>query len=244
MAKWTVALFGHWKPRYALKDKQTHLYVWQGKESPDYDVETDMYIVGALDFNGEDVYLYNIKGWEKRPEPGDIVAFKPDGQDWSENEKKGFLMVTVDGLNEAQMNALCETYFDLDSYELYDPLSLDDWYSMMYLKAEAKPNPQQAIALLNENKTEWYADYIEATKDRCRFPKLRIKSRRFHMTMNDLKALGVDEVKMLDKDLIYTPELSDIIKTQCYDKKNDRYVLTDDDLEEIQSLTDEELKVP
>jgi hypothetical protein len=200
MAKWTVALFGHWKPK---------------------------------DF-----------GWEKRPEPGDIVAFKSSGQDWTDTEKKEFLMVTIDGPEQSQMNALCETYFDLNSYELYDPLSFDDWYSMMYLKAETSADPQKAIALLDQNKTEWYAEYIKGAKERCRWPKLRYRSRRFHVPLNDLKILGVDEAKMLNRDLIYEPVLADIIKTQCYDKKNARYVLLTDELNELQPLTDGELNIP
>lgn len=230
MAKWTVALFGHWKPNYYLRDKITGLDVSRSVDEP-------------VGWNTEKLNLVVVDN-SKKAQPGDIVSFKAYGRDWVGNAKKEFLIITIDGPEQSQMTALCETYFDLDSYEIYDPLSFDDWYSMMYLKAEATADPQKAIALLEANKIDWYARYIEGAKERCRLPKLRTRSRRFHIPLSDLISLGVDGTKMLNRDLIYEPVLADIVKTQVYDKKNDRYVLIGDGLNEIQPLTDGELKTP
>lgn len=192
MAKWTVALFGHLKPK--------------------------------------------VFGWEKRAAPGDIVTFKLFGIDWTNLEKAEFLIVTIDGPTRSQMRALCETYFDLNSYKIYNPMDFNSWYAMMAVKVD--------LDLLEENKLQWYDEYIATTKDKCRFPKLRYQCRRFNISISDLKALGVDDVKMLDKTLLYSPVLRDIVKTECYDKLNNRYVLLSDILNEIQPLSDEDLKVP
>ncbi len=49
---------------------------------------------------------------EFRAQFGDIIAFKPEGHQWSEKERKLFLIVQVDGPTASQMAALAEPYYD------------------------------------------------------------------------------------------------------------------------------------
>ena len=62
-------------------------------------------------------------GWEKRAVPGDIIAFKPIEHEsrWTPTERKEFLIVTIDGVSRDQMEALCEEYWDLNTWKEYDP---------------------------------------------------------------------------------------------------------------------------
>jgi hypothetical protein len=61
-------------------------------------------------------------------------------------------------------------------------------------------------------------------------PKNHIKKRRFNITLPALENMGVDIEKMLDKELIYNPELRVIEKTEMFDKLNNRNILESDGL--------------
>lgn len=103
MAKWSVALFGHDKPRFYLQDKVT------GKTEERHVIDPD--IVG---YDTDKYKKHVVTGWEKRAVPGDIIAFKPykAGKLWSDLEEAHFLIVDIDGPTESQMVALCELYYD------------------------------------------------------------------------------------------------------------------------------------
>lgn len=187
-------------------------------------------------FDDKKYFVYSVVGWEKRAEPSDIITFKGYGNDWTDTEKKQFLIVTLDNLEKRQVEVMCEPLWDTDSYEEYNPQTFVDWYGQMYIKAEASINKNVALALLEENKVVWYNDYIKNEQERCAYPQSTLKKRRFHIPINDLKSLGVDESEMLCPDCKYVPQIRDIQKLECFDKLNSRYVLGSDGLNPIKPL--------
>jgi hypothetical protein len=205
-----------------------------------------------IGFNAEKLFIYNVTGWEKRAEPSDIIAFKgyrmqkgivgyskfhKYGKDvWTEKERKEFLIVTLDGLDNIQIEGICEPLWDTDSYEIYNPLSFQDWETMMIQKINQKPNATQALYVFNLKKDEWYQEYIEAEKEASAYPTKHLKKRRFHIPVNDLKILGVNEEKMLDKGMEYVPDVRDIQKVEGFDKLNNRYVFESDKLNLIKPI--------
>jgi len=250
MAKWSVALFGHHKPRYELRARnwsdhipimgygyhgEPYYYladsfteVGRGYNGTGYhDMTPDIKKAGTVKiqrtvsrhmelpvgFDEETYWIYNVDGWEKRAEPGDVIAYKgyrsqkgivgyskfhEYGRDtWTEKDRKEFLIVTLDNLEYAQMPALCEPMWDLDSYKI---------------PAEYPEEPEEL------------------------YPTKHLKKRRYHIPMNDLKQLGVDEARMTDKQVEYMPELRDIQKVESYDKLNERYILEADELHLIQPV--------
>jgi len=250
MAKWSVALFGHHKPRYELREREWSDYIpivsrgYHGE--PHYYLADSFTELGAgyggtgyhalttdigkagtvrmqktisrhvelpIGFDEETCWIYNVIGWEQRAEPGDIIAYKAYrsqkgivgysklheyGRDtWTEKERKEFLIVTLDNLEEIQMPAICEPVWDTDSYDIPEEY------------------PEEPIEL---------------------YPTKHLKKRRFHLPINDLKQIVVDEAKMLDKQVEYMPELRDIQKVESYDKLNERYIIEADELRQIQPI--------
>jgi len=115
MAKWSVAIRAIDTPRYYLRRTEDGRTVSWHQEEP-------------RDFDEKLFFVHECIGWEKRLEFGDIVAFKPYemtgrmphysarhrwGHDvWTEQERKTYTIVTLDGLELEQMFALCEAYYD------------------------------------------------------------------------------------------------------------------------------------
>ena len=129
--------------------------------------------------------------------PGASLYCRYGKDSWTETEKKLFLIITLDNLEESQANALCESLWDTDSYKI---------------STEFPKEPEEL------------------------YPTIHLKKRRFHIPMNDLKSLGVDEGEMLCPNCIYVPEIRDIQKLECFDKLNSRYVLGTDGLNTISPI--------
>jgi len=186
MATWTVALFGHNKPR--------------------------------------DI------GWEKRAMPGDVIAYKPIDQEdrWTPTERAEFLIVTIDGPSQAQMEALCEPFWDTSSYHPYEPLSYDD-FVLSFVDSRII------------DKSSAYAKYLEMMLENSRLPTTYLKKRRFNIPLETLKSAGVDEVKMLDRELLYSPKLPTLPYTESFDKMKSRNVQVSDGLNLIKARTNEEI---
>lgn len=228
--KFSVALFGHEKPRYYLRSRKTGEIIHQLVEDPgDFSKDTEYYV-------------YECQGWERRAAPGDIIAVRPLGQQFSAIERKAFLIVELDGIELNQIGGVEEPEWDLTSYELYKPLSLNDWYALMWSKADIAVNREKALKLLDENKEKWYAEYLVGLKERCRYPREHLKKRRFGVQQNDLETLGVDLELMLDPQVTYSPNIT-VEKDACFDKLNTTYVRPEATLQPIKPLADTELKV-
>jgi len=205
MDKWTVSLFGHYKP-YA-------------------------------------------EGCERRAQPGDMIAFKPFEREdtWTPTERKEFLIVTMEGPTKSQMDALCEVYWDLDSYNKYSPYSMDDFVKALVIKIQNKPTAKDPAVLdrmlkdLEGEKEELYGRYIAGCKERCMLPTQHFKKRRFSVPLSTLEVKGIDMSRMLNKDAIYSPVVF-IDKLENFDKLRSRTVLETDGLNLISPLTDAEIE--
>jgi hypothetical protein len=213
MAKWTVALFGHFK------------------EIP-LEVDDPVEYAAAI----------------KRAQPGDVIAFKPwdERNKWTPNERAEFLIVTIDGLTEEQMNGLVEQEWDLTSYEkmktqvTYEAEIADIIDNM-------DPGPEKAA------KMQWWTGLSQAEKDAayliwrthqfeaCRFPKTHSNKRRFIIDPVDLAAKGVDIDRMVDRSDQYDPQ-PEFVASDIYDRVNARKVnLGIDNLNRIEPRTDAEI---
>lgn len=106
MALWSAALFGHYKPRYYLRDRRSGLILSAHVAEP------------AAVWNPAEVFLHPVDGWEYRAEPGDIIAVRPheERDRWTDLERKQFLIVTLDDFEEANLGGLVEPRWDTDSY--------------------------------------------------------------------------------------------------------------------------------
>lgn len=230
--KWTAALFGHKKPDWYALSVKTGELVAKFITKPDAKFEAD----------NPDVVL---KGQDnsRRAKPGDIIAVRPLGHRWTPTEKKEFLIVEIDGLEENQLQGVVEPYWDtVNGYKVYEPLSYNDWYAIQVVKAEKKFDTLRAAMLLEENKERWYQEYLYWEKEKCRFPVSHLYKRRHSLKLTDLETCGVDIEAMTDKDISYVPEIAPIEKEACYDKLNADYVATSAGLSVIKPLTDAELK--
>jgi len=210
--KWSVALFGHNKWRYELREnKLTTVKLsmginYQGIEQfreEQVHLTVSRHVDEPTDYDTEKYFVYACTGCEKREIPGDVIAFKPyeHRNKWTPTERKQFLIVTIDGLTRAQMEALCEPYYDL--------------VDVGYKETE-------------DGKTEVLLGIL--------------KERRFNIPVDDLKVLDVASSKMLDKEQLYVPSIRDISKLDYYDKKNNRYVIEADGLNLIQPIFIEDKK--
>lgn len=195
MAKWSVALFGHYKPRFYLRERKSGILVTDFVEKPE-----EAY------WDEEKYYVYDVQGWERRAEPGDIIDVKPfkDHKVWSEVERKQFLIVTLDDFEPEQLAGVMEPYWDITSY----PVIPDEYIQELINKGE-----------------------VDVVK-----PSNVHKKRRFNISLQDLEAMGVDKEKMLDKRVLYSPELDIIKKTDCNDKMKERKVVSSDGLRLIEPV--------
>lgn len=168
------------------------------------------------------VALFNNDAPGKRMKRGDVVTCKPFNHPWTDGERTSFIIITVDGITEAQGEVLSEEHWDLESYRKYEPLSIEGWYVLMWDKTLAKANPKKAQSLLDANKDAWYQDYLKAMQERSAYPRDYLSKRRFCVQEQDVS--------------------STILHTSCFDKKNSRHVLESDGLNPIKPLTLEEIE--
>lgn len=105
MALWSAALFGHYKPRYYLRDKLTGLIRSAHVELPPI-------------FDASKQFLHLCDGWKRRAEPGDIIAVRPYAEHdrWTDTERKQFLIVTLDDFDLTQLAGIVEPNWDTESY--------------------------------------------------------------------------------------------------------------------------------
>ena len=106
--KFSVALFGHYKPRYAIRQNETGQVVAESYEQPG--TSANKWVIGGQEYSQSTHFLYEYPGWEFREAPGDIIAYKPwsEGVDWTENEKKRYLIVVIDGIDADEMYVLTQ----------------------------------------------------------------------------------------------------------------------------------------
>ncbi len=233
MAKWDVALYGHYKPNYYLRAKSDGLIVETHVEMPtDYD--SDIFLV------------YEVQGNERRNVPGDVVSCKPYGKGYTELERKQFLCIVVDGPDRAQMIALCEEEWDLGTYREYNPLTFDEWYIVQVAKMQLLPvdRAEKGYAKLEANKTLWYEQDAKMVEESSVFPTAHWKKRRFQITLDELVSLGVDTAKMLDPELLYVPDGLEVDPTTCQDKLRQKAVQPDATLKTIDPRTKAEIESP
>lgn len=187
----------------------------------------------------------------KRYAPGDLVAFKPwDGTvQWTPLERSEFLIVDIDNLEEVNIAALCETYYDLNTYPEFTPLSRGSWRSNLIqmwnnlTQAEKDLKLAWWNSLTQAQQDAIYDEYLQAYRDSCRFPTGHIKRRRFTLQLSDLQSLGVDTDRMLNRNELYDPRPL-ITKLDAFDRKNNRKVLSGDGLNMLAPLTDFDLPEP
>ena len=246
MPDWTIALFGHWKYNWVLFETEHNISVARFVDEPEWDSENKGWIVDHQ-FMPSSVYdLRQMTGNEKREVPGDIVAFKQSGQDWTELEKRHFLIVDFSGPETPEeMLALSEIEWDLDSYRPYEPMDHSGWYEMVYTKFNARPEPARtkSIQYLTANSGQMYDDYVALCQNRSETPLSPWRKRRFRFLLADLESKGVDVDRMLDKSEIYVPKVNLTI-SDSYDKLRDRYALETDGLNRIKPRTLEEMENP
>ena len=159
----------------------------------------------------------------KRAKPGDVVTFKPykaGETQWTPTEYKQFLIVAIDGVTKAQMEALCEQEYDMDSYPEYSPMDI--------------------LAANNEGIGD-YNNYLKHVQEESKLPKASKNKRRFNVTPADLVTKGVVIERMLDTKDEYKPN-PEVLYTDITDTLNKRKVTPTDGLNMIKPLTDEELE--
>jgi len=232
--KWSVALFGHYKPKYYLVEKSTGNIL-------------NNYLLDPPKINVDKYFLYEVKGNEKRCFPGDIVAWKPfsDEHKWTEKERQEFLIITIDGPTKEQIVALTEPYWDIASYKEYAPYRTIDAFVVAKTTIIEKRDCDKSFEIdkLVQNKERLYSEHLISMKERSRFPQEILKKRRMGLSFDVLVDMGVDLPAMLDKEVTYSPTLPAIPVTFCNDKLTERQVVTEDRLRTIQPLSDSELEL-
>lgn len=217
--KYSVALFGHYKHRYEIREtKQTKVVMSQGynvygieqieekmvnkivaklHDPPNYKLDPDRY------------FLYEVNGLEKRAVPGDIIAYKPfdKAHTWTPTERTEFFIVTIDTEREV-LDGWFESYWDINSYYPYNPLGFDDWVKdVEEMIKEARDIEKAKKAWLSCDRDKEYADYIKSMKKACMYPMEYVKKRRMNYNPQVLdEEYGVDVGKMLNKLIIYDPQ--------------------------------------
>lgn len=239
--KYSIALFGHWKHRYEIREKQAKRIVipkginflgieeFEEKEvnkvvarlssPPDYDLNPDKY------------FLYEVTGLEKRCVPGDIVAFKPYEQrdKWTPTERTEFLIVTIE-TDRKMMEGLFEPQWDVDTYFPYNPLSFEDWIKNTEELLKQARNKALAFRKWNETDREKeYQDYLDNCEHASMYPRGTIKKRRMTVPLESLKEKDVDVGRMLDTNTLYDPQ-PDIDLYVTNDKLKERSVVESDGL--------------
>lgn len=249
--KWSVALFGHYKPEYHIVEIGEFTQIVDGRtivhttrpvafvlkdEFVEYE---NHYRSGDFIYSKENHVLKAVGGNEFRARPGDIIAYKPQNI-WSENERREFLIVTIDGLSEGQMEALCEAYFDPASYDAFNPDTIEEYLRKVKAKMLLHPgvtpnNIELRFAMMDHE--ELYKRYIRGKLERCAFPMRKHRKRRFNIPLSILESKGVDTTIMLNRGVAYSPDVI-INRYDCYDEMKGRFVDVSDNLRPIQPRTE------
>lgn len=201
---YSVALFGHHKYNYEIREKllslvelpigtnyagvQLYQEVWVNKV-------VGRYVEYPENYDPDLHIIYERTGNNARAIPGDIIAIRPVGHKWTAIEKKEFLIVQLD-LQPEHLMGIVEPVWDLTSYP---ELPADFW-------------------------DKYEGDVLSTT------PARHLKKRRFNVSESTLESLGVDLDDMKNKDLEYVPEIRAIDRTEGHDKLKDRLILETDGL--------------
>lgn len=135
---WSVAIFGHYKPRYELRETGSGKVVGFFVERPfDFDV---------LKYT---VYEYDKDACDRRAVPGDIIAYRPlsDADKWTPHERKRFLIVTLENVEREQFGAICEPYIDTSSI-IYPKEYPDERIELLYARHHKKRRMQVPLEIL------------------------------------------------------------------------------------------------
>jgi hypothetical protein len=210
---WSVALFGHYKPRFYLQDKIT------GKT-------VDTLIEEPIDFDSDKYKLHIVSGWEKRCEPGDIVAFRPVDEEhkWTPKERSSFLIVTIYDVTIEQISGgLVEPYWNINSYSEYNPMSFVE-FEQKVIDSEEKQNGKIKKYWKDKNieeKNKEYDMYVDDEKQKSIYPTDYIKKKRMKISLGVLSDAGVELEQMLNRNIVYSPTKLDHFRyTDCTDKLN------------------------
>lgn len=195
MAQWSAALFGHYKPRYYLRERKSGLLMMDFVDLP-----------SETFWDEEKYYVYPVQGWERRAEPGDIVAVRPiaEANRWTDTERKLFLIVELDDFEPEQLAGVTEPHWDTTAYPVI---------------------PNEVLT-----KMEQTGEVVDL------FPSQYHKKRRFNVPLSDLSAMGVDTAKMLDKNVLYTPKMDTIKRIGCFDKMKQRKAAATDNFRLIEPV--------
>lgn len=212
--KWSVILFGYYKPRYELREiEQTLVRLPSGENYQGRMLYKDVWVnkvIGRFvdpptDYDKDLYFVYEVTGWEKRAKPGDIIDLKPAElkKTWTEIIRKHFLIIELDNIEPYQLPGLTEPLWDTESYS--EEMQNFDWDST------------------EETSIEF-------------FPLEYIRKRRFSITLDTLNGAGIDTEKMLDPEIEYVPNDGIFDKLQCFDNLNDRNIDEDDNLNVLEPI--------
>jgi hypothetical protein len=179
----------------------------------------------------------------KRAKVGDVIGFHPyeERHKWTPNEKRLFLIVTIDGPTREQMEAMCEQEWDLDSYEPLDLMLQPDWEADIQSRISQAADPVKAQMKWDaRDKDADYAEYKKHKYDNCRFPTAHKNKRRFNIAEALLESKGVDLAILKNKSIEYSPVV-DLDWTEVDDKVKGRKVLATDGINFIPARTDQEI---
>lgn len=222
MGTFSVALFGHYKPRFYLQNKKSGITVQTFVEEP-------------IDFDASKYKLHHCSGWEKRCEPGDIVAFRPieDADKWTPKERSAFLIVTIDGVTQQQLEGgLTEANWDINSYKEFNPMNPSTFDSFMQENEKVqllrrRTHKNLWSTFTSKQKDNAYAKYVDNEKRECEYPTDYIKKRRMQISLDMLELANVDLEQMLNPNLFYNPRIDYFTKTDCFDKLNSQNIKYD-----------------
>lgn len=238
--KFSVALFGHKKHRYEVREvKPTRVVRSKGINMYGVEEFEDRMInriVARLDDPpnytlASKYFLYEVTGLEKRAIPGDIIAYKPYERrhTWTPTERTEFLIVTIDTQREI-LDGLFESYWDIDSYFPYNPLEFDDWCKECEELVKQARNVEFARKKWEAaDKESEFEGYVKGMKKACMYPREHLKKRRMNYGLDVLKFAGVDIPRMLDRNILYDPQPEVEVETSN-DKLKERQVVETDGL--------------
>lgn len=235
MAKWSVALFGHNKPRYELREIEFIYHV--PVVGHGYYGEAFFYKASSFTEVGRG---YAGTGYHELTsslvEAASLLIQKTVSRhvDVPTNfdDKKYFIYNVLGWEQRAQPGDIISFKSDGQIWTLTEQkefltVTLDNLEkSQMEALCEELWDITDYPTMDNEG--------IDEQKEL--YPLSHLKKRRFNLPVNDLKNLGIDETQMLDKEIVYSPNIRDIDKLEAFDKLNDRYVSPEDQLQLIKPV--------
>jgi len=220
MTIYSAVLFGHHKPNFYLQDIKTGKNVSTHLEEPDFDPTR--------------FKLHRVTGNEKRCSPGDIVSLRPMEKEylWTPLERSQFLIVRIEIPDDIPMpEGLVEQYWDVDSYNEFNPVSFEEMDENLSSLAEEGKN--KWLTKTKEQKQEDYEAHIALLRESCAYPTDYLKKRRMGISLDTLKDAKVDLERMLDPNIRYDPKLEVFKHLDCWDKMKKRKLVKEDKLRRI-----------